>query len=159
MKKHSEKTEDARPKREQRKRKKARERASGGTRKSAALSRPVSKRELARLARARDFGTNFRRGSRKFSRTGGGNRKLVRGFSAIVRTSTKRKRLGKPKSVKRQLSSAKGEKKVYDCSKKGENHEPYQVDLENTEGYVSKSEGVYIGDALHASRHYPSRHP
>ena len=55
MKKHSEKTEDARPKREQRKREKAGERASGGTRKSAALSRLVSKGELARLARARKF--------------------------------------------------------------------------------------------------------
>ena len=51
LKKHSEKTEDARPKREQRKR----ERASSGTRKSAALSRLV-KRLLARLARARNFG-------------------------------------------------------------------------------------------------------
>ena len=52
LKKHSEKTEDARPKREQRKR----ERASSGTRKSAALSRLVTKRLLARLARARNFG-------------------------------------------------------------------------------------------------------
>jgi len=50
LKKHSEKTEDARPKREQRKSKKAGERASGGTGKSAALSRLVTKRELARLA-------------------------------------------------------------------------------------------------------------
>ena len=52
FKSHSEKTEDARPKREQRKR----ERASSGTRKSAALSRLVTKRVLARLARARNFG-------------------------------------------------------------------------------------------------------
>ena len=55
FKKHSEKTEDARPKREQRKR----ERASSGTRKSAALSRLVAKRLLARLARARKFVINF----------------------------------------------------------------------------------------------------
>ena len=55
LKKHSEKTEDARPKREQRKR----ERASSGTRKSAALSRLVAKRLLARLARARKFVTKF----------------------------------------------------------------------------------------------------
>ena len=55
MKKHSEKTEDARPKREQQKR----ERASSGTRKSAALSRLVAKRLLARLARAREFVTKF----------------------------------------------------------------------------------------------------
>ena len=52
LKTHSEKTEDARPKREQRKR----EGASSGTRKSAALSRLVSKRLLARLARARNVG-------------------------------------------------------------------------------------------------------
>ena len=59
LKKHSEKTEIARPRREQRKRKKAGERASGGTRKSAALSRLVTKRELARLARARKFVAKF----------------------------------------------------------------------------------------------------
>ena len=45
----------ARPKREQRKR----ERASSGIRKSAALSRLVAKRLLARLARAREFVTKF----------------------------------------------------------------------------------------------------
>ena len=55
LKKHSEKTEDARPKREQRRR----ERASSGTRKSAALSRLVAKRLLARLARARKFCSLF----------------------------------------------------------------------------------------------------
>ena len=36
-----------------------RERASSGTRKSAALSRLVAKRVFARLARARKFATNF----------------------------------------------------------------------------------------------------
>ena len=51
MKKHSEKTEDARPKGNNEKG----ERASSGTRKNAALSRLVAKRLLARLARARNF--------------------------------------------------------------------------------------------------------
>ena len=58
FKKHSEKTKDDRPKREQRKR----ERASSGTRKSAALSRLVAKRLLARLARARKFVTKDEEG-------------------------------------------------------------------------------------------------
>ena len=71
LKKHSEKTEDARPKREQRKREKARERASGGTRKSAALSRLVTKRELAHLSRAREFVAKFWTRKSKFSRKGG----------------------------------------------------------------------------------------
>ena len=43
LKKHSEKTEIARPRREQRRRKKAGERASGGPRKSTALSRRIFK--------------------------------------------------------------------------------------------------------------------
>ena len=55
LKKRSEKTEDTGPKREQWKT----ERASSGTRKSAALSRLVAKRLLARLARARKFVAKF----------------------------------------------------------------------------------------------------
>ena len=55
LKEHSEKTADARPKREQRKG----ERANSGKRKRAALSRLIAKRLLARLARARKFGTKL----------------------------------------------------------------------------------------------------
>ena len=50
------------------KKEKARERASGGTRKNAALSRLVTKRVLARLARARKLVAKLRQGIRKISR-------------------------------------------------------------------------------------------
>ena len=74
LKKHSEKTENARSKREERKRKKAGERASGGTRKSAAFSRLVTKHELARLARARKFVVKFWTRNSKFCRNFAGIR-------------------------------------------------------------------------------------
>ena len=51
--------------------KKEGERASGGSRKNAALSRLVAKRVLARLARARKFVVKLRRGIRKISRKEG----------------------------------------------------------------------------------------
>ena len=51
--------------------KKARERASVGIRRNAALSRLVTKRGLARLARVCKFVANLRRGIRKISRKEG----------------------------------------------------------------------------------------
>ena len=60
LKKRSEKTEIARPKKERRKGEKTGERVSGGTRKSAALSRLFTKRGLARIARARKFVAQLR---------------------------------------------------------------------------------------------------
>ena len=67
LKKHSEKTEDARPKREQRKREKARERASIGTQGKTQPS-PASSRNANSLASHEhaNLWPNFRRGRRSF---------------------------------------------------------------------------------------------
>ena len=90
----SEKTELARPRREQRKWKKAGERASGCSRKNAALSRLVTKQVLAPLARARKFAAKFEtRDSKDFAEgRETQNRKRMRKISEIVRTRRKEKR-------------------------------------------------------------------
>ena len=129
MKKHSEKTEDARPKREQRKR----ERASSGTRKSAALSRLVAKRLLARLARARKFVTKFLDEEGEVSRKGGviTSKNMCGDFRKMCGHRPKedakeglnlKKGICLPRRVKRRSMIAL----------KGENHENNQADLENT---------------------------